>query len=218
MSKLNASNAKQRIKKLTNQVNDLRFRYHVLDDPAITDEIYDSLTQELKGLEEKYPQFKLKNSPTSRVGGVALDKFEKIEHEQRMLSLSDAFSEEELQEWETRIKKILPNLEGGYFCELKFDGLAISLRYKKGEFALAATRGDGFVGENVTENIKTIQSIPLNVEVDPPHLEVRGEVVMTKAVWEALNANQKEEGKPLYANTRNSAAGSIRQLDPKIAA
>src|SRR3989344_5277753 len=158
MSKLNASNAKQRIKKLTNQVNDLRFRYHVLDDPAITDEIYDSLTQELKGLEEKYPQFKLKNSPTSRVGGVALDKFEKIKHEQRMLSLNDAFTEEEVQDWEARIQKILPDAKFEYFCELKFDGLAISLRYEAGELKVAATRGDGFIGENVTENIRTIQS------------------------------------------------------------
>src|SRR5262249_32798449 len=123
---------RQRMEKLANQINELRFRYHVLDDPRVTDEIYDSLTQELLELEAKYPQLKLKNSPTQRVGGVALDKFEKVKHESRMLSMQDAFSEEELREWEARIKKILPHEHWDYFCELKFDGLAISLRYEEG--------------------------------------------------------------------------------------
>ncbi len=205
------------MQRLTNQVNDLRFRYHVLDDPEITDEIYDSLTAELLELEVKYPQFKLKNSPTGRVGGVALDKFEKVPHDHRMLSLSDTFSVEELQDWEDRITKILPGIAWEYFCELKFDGLAISLRYDQGQLAVAATRGDSFVGENVTQNIQTIQSVPLEVPVKK-NLEVRGETIMTKETWAALNKQQEAEGKVLYANTRNAAAGSIRQLDPKITA
>ncbi len=217
MSKDNATAIRSRMEKLVKQVNELRFRYHVLDDPEITDAVYDSLTQELLELEDKYPQFKLKNSPTGRVGGVALDKFEKVPHDHRMLSLSDAFSVEELQEWEDRITKILPGITWDYFCELKFDGLAISLRYEQGELAVAATRGDGFVGENVTQNIQTIQSVPLEVPVKKD-LEVRGETIMTKETWEALNKRQAAEGKALYANTRNAAAGSIRQLDPKITA
>lgn len=214
---MNANQARQRVEKLTNQVNTLRYRYHVQDDPAVTDEIYDSLTQELLTLELQYPQFKQKNSPTGRVGGQALDKFEKITHKQRMLSLNDAFSMDEVTDWEQRIKKLLPNAEFEYFCELKFDGLAISLRYEKGELKVAATRGDGFIGENVTENIRTIQSIPLELGIKQD-LEVRGEVIMTKQVWKDLNKRQEKESKTLYANTRNAAAGSIRQLDPKITA
>ncbi len=128
MSKINDQDIKKRIIKLANQINTLRFRYHVEDDPTVTDEIYDSLTQELIALESKYPQFKLKNSPTQRIGGVALDKFEKVRHKQRMLSLNDAFSADEVRDWEIRIKKILPEEKFDYFCELKFDGLAISLR------------------------------------------------------------------------------------------
>jgi DNA ligase (NAD+) len=205
------------MEKLVNQVNELRYRYHVLDDPSVTDEIYDSLTQELLELEQHYPQFKLKNSPTGRVGGVALDKFEKITHDQRMLSLNDAFSVEDVQDWEARLKKILPDQTWNYFIELKFDGLAISLRYKKGEMEIAATRGDGFVGENVTNNIRAIQSIPLDLP-NKKDLEVRGEAIMPKAAWKELNKQQKAAEKPEYANTRNAAAGSIRQLDPKITA
>jgi len=217
MSKEDLKQAKVRIEKLTNQVNDLRFRYHVMDDPSITDEVYGSLTQELVNLELKYPQFKLKNSPTDRVGGQALDKFQKIKHESRMLSLTDAFSEEDLRDWEKRIQKILPDANFDYFCEVKFDGLAISLRYDKKVLDIAATRGDGFVGENVTNNIRTIHSVPLEID-NAKNIEVRGEVIMSKATLEALNEIQEKEGRPKYANTRNAAAGSIRQLDPKITA
>jgi DNA ligase (NAD+) len=213
----NTKQIKDRIEKLSKQINELRYRYHVLDDPSVTDEIYDSLTQELITLEKAYPQFKLKNSPTDRVGGVALDKFEKITHAQRMLSLTDAFTWEDMEAWEERLKKILPDESWDYFMELKFDGLAISLRYEKGELAIAATRGDGFVGENVTNNIRTIQSIPLDLSKNID-LEVRGETIMTKEVWKELNKRQEAEGKTLYANTRNAAAGSIRQLDPGITA
>ncbi len=208
---------KQRIEKLTKQINELRYRYHVLDDPAVTDEIYDSLTQELVALEVKYPQLKLKNTPTQRVGGEPLDKFEKVAHQNRMLSLNDAFDKQQVRDWQERIQKILPDQKYDYFCELKFDGLAISLRYDKGELKIAATRGDGFTGENVTENIKTVQSVPLSIDIKTP-VEIRGEVVMPKDEWKKLNARQEKEGKQLYANTRNAAAGSIRQLDPKITA
>jgi DNA ligase (NAD+) len=211
------TNPKTRIDKLAKQINELRYRYHVLDDPSVTDEIYDSLTQELLALEAKYPQFKSKNSPTGRVGGAALDKFEKVSHHARMLSLNDAFSKEEMKEWEQRIQKLVPDESFDYFCELKMDGLAISLRYEKGDLKIAATRGDGFIGENVTNNIRTIQSIPLSLD-KPLTLEVRGEAIMTKEVWKKLNQQQEKNGLALYANTRNAAAGSIRQLDPKITA
>jgi DNA ligase (NAD+) len=217
MSKESLKEIKQRMEKLANEINALRYRYHVLDDPAVTDEIYESLTQELLSLETKYPQLKSKNSPTQRVGGEPLDKFQKVVHQNRMLSLNDAFSKEQVSDWENRIRKLVPTEKFDYFCELKFDGLAVSLRYKEGELDVAATRGDGYIGENVTPNIRTVQSIPLVLD-QPLDLEVRGEVIMTKDVWKKLNHQQEKEGKPLYANTRNAAAGSIRQLDPKISA
>lgn len=217
MSKEDLKKIKERMGKLSEEVNTLRFRYHVMDDPAVTDEVYDALTHELVALEEKYPQFKSKNSPTGRVGGQALEKFEKVKHEARMLSLNDAFSEADLRAWDTRIRKILPDVKFNYFCEVKFDGLAISLRYEKGSLQIAATRGDGFEGENVTNNIVTIHSIPLEIK-NPKAIEVRGEAIMAKATWERLNSEQEKEGRPKYANTRNAAAGSIRQLDPKITA
>ncbi len=217
MSKQSDKDIRDRINKLTKQINELRFRYHVLDDPAVTDEIYDSLTQELIELENKYPQLKLANSPTDRVGGEPLAKFVKVNHDRRMLSLNDAFDKGQVEEWQKRVFKILDISTVEYFCELKFDGLAISLRYENGGLKIAATRGDGFTGEDVTNNMRRVQSIPLTLgkEVD---LEVRGEVIMTKKAWEDLNKRQEKEGKPTYANTRNAAAGSIRQLDPKITA
>ncbi|HYC79777.1 MAG TPA: NAD-dependent DNA ligase LigA [Candidatus Binatia bacterium] len=217
MSKNELTEAKSRIVKLTKQINELRFRYHVLDDPSVSDEIYDSLTQELLTLETKYPQLKMKNSPTDRVGGVALDKFQKVLHEERMLSMNDAFDKEQVRAWQDRIFKLLDIKSVEYFNELKFDGLAISLRYEKGELKVAATRGDGFVGENVINNMRTVQSVPLELD-EKIDLEVRGEVIMTKKTWQELNKQQEKEGKPTYANTRNAAAGSVRQLDPKITA
>jgi DNA ligase (NAD+) len=208
---------KERIEKLSEQINELRHRYHVLDDPTVTDEVYDSLTQELVELEKKHPQYKLANSPTERIGGLPLEKFDKIEHKTRMLSLNDAFTKEQVLEWEERVGKLLPGEQFSYFCELKLDGLALSLCYENGQLKSAGTRGDGFVGENVTQNVKTIQSIPLALK-KPLTVEVRGEAIMTIKVWEELNREQEKESKPLYANTRNAAAGSIRQLDPKITA
>ena len=217
MSKDNLKLVRTRMENLAKQVNELRFRYHVLDDPAVTDEVYSALTADLLALEKEYPQLILKNSPTGRIGGAVLEKFRKVPHEARMLSLNDAFSFEEVADWEARMKKLLPGQSFDYYCELKFDGLAISLRYEQGELAVAATRGDGFVGENVTENIKAIQSVPLEIP-DGRKIEVRGEAIMSKDVWQKLNDQQARDGKPPYANTRNAAAGSIRQLDPKILA
>ncbi|HYF05218.1 MAG TPA: NAD-dependent DNA ligase LigA [Patescibacteria group bacterium] len=211
--------AKERIQKLTDQIADLRYRYHVLNDPKVTDDVYESLTRELKVLEDQFPQFKNPNSETNRVAGKALDKFVKVTHAVPMLSLNDVFSVKELEDWETRIRKIA---HGGwnYFCEVKMDGLAVSIIYEKGEFVRASTRGDGRVGEDVTLNIRTIQSVPLSLRGKniPPLLEVRGEVVMAKSVHKRLNETQANAGLQTFANTRNAAAGSIRQLDPNIAA
>ena len=214
------SEAKKRITKLREQVEDLRYRYHVLNDPKITDDIYDSLTRELKELEDKFPEFKDEFSPTNRIAGKPLDKFVKVQHKVRMLSLNDAFSKEELNAWDVRARKLLPpNISLDYFAELKLDGLAVSLIYENGNFVQGATRGDGFIGEDITQNLKTIQSIPLKLRAPfPSYIEVRGEGVMGKKVWKALNATQEKEGKPLFANTRNAAAGSLRQLDSQLTA
>lgn len=211
--------AKQRIDKLYKQIAELRYKYHVLDAPEVTDEVYDSLGRELKELEAKYPEFANPNSPLNRVGGVALDKFVKVKHEFRMLSLNDAFSEEELDAWEKRIAKLVPEQKLEYFCEVKQDGLAVSLIYEKGKFVRGSTRGDGQIGEDITENLRTINSIPLVLTGKfPEYLEVRGEALMSKEVLKNLNKKNAKEGKPLFANTRNAAAGSLRQLDPKLAA
>src|SRR6185436_14586963 len=155
---------KKRIDKLSAQIEELRYRYHVLDDPGVTDEVYDSLTRELRELETRFPEFAHANSSINRVGGKPLDKFVKVQHEVRMLSLNDAFSKEEVEAWEKRIKKLLPNgTNPEYFCELKLDGLAVSLIYQHGNLIRGATRGDGFIGEDITQNLKTIRSIPIQL-------------------------------------------------------
>lgn len=245
--------AQKRIQKLRNEIARLRDVYHTKD--IGTDDIYDSLTKELKILLQQYPQFDDPNAPENRVAGKPLEKFVKVKHKIRMLSLNDVFNEEELYDWEKRIKKLLPpgkrpdlrnpkrsGLEEGinYFCEVKFDGLAVSLIYEKGKFVKGATRGDGFIGEDITQNLKTIKSIPLFLtpsashpplsisgkmergrgEVDfvPDYIEVRGEVLMSKKTLIKLNLQNIKDEKPIFANTRNAAAGSLRQLDPKLAA
>lgn len=212
------SQIKNRIQKLREEISRLRFLYHVKDDPRVTDDVYDSLNNELKSLLKKYPEFVDPNAPESRVGGKPLDKFKKVKHEVRMLSLNDAFSYPEVKEWETRISKIIGSPTSlNYFCELKLDGLSASLIYKDGVFVEGSTRGDGFIGEDVTENLKMINTVPLKLKPPyPMYLEVRGEVVMLKRAWTALNKMQESEGKQLFANTRNAAAGSLRQLDPNI--
>jgi len=218
------SEIKKRIGALRAQIEDLRYRYHVLDDPQVTDDVYDSLTRELKGLEARHPEFQDAESPTNRVAGKPLDKFSKVRHDVRMLSLNDVFSKDELEAWEKRIKKILAEASAAegpvYFAEVKFDGLAVSLIYEKGVLVRGATRGDGFIGEDITQNLKTIKTIPLKLRGEnlPEFLEVRGEAVMTKKVLEELNRRQEKEGKQPFANTRNAAAGSLRQLDPALTA
>ncbi|TSC53163.1 MAG: DNA ligase (NAD+) [Parcubacteria group bacterium LiPW_39] len=254
---MNKAEAKKRIEKLKEEINYHRYKYHVLDKLEISDAALDSLKNELEELENQFPDLITPDSPTQRVGGKPLDEFKKVEHSVSMLSLNDAFGEEEIRAWETRIMKILtpynPPLKRGqgglnYFCELKLDGLAVSLIYEDGILMRGATRGDGKIGEDVTQNLKTIEAIPLKLEVGAAErnsapitelfsfaspnreaslrfasllqgrIEVRGEAIMTKKVFEELNRQYKREGKSLLANPRNGAAGSIRQLDPKITA
>lgn len=216
---MNKIDAEKRVKKLEIEISRLREEYHTLDDASVTDAVYDSLTRELKSIFKDYPELDNPNSPLHRVGGKALDKFVKVEHRVRMLSLNDVFDFEELVDWENRIQKLIPNKKFNYFCEVKFDGLAVSLIYERGVLTLGATRGDGFVGENITENLKTISSIPLELVGDdiPEYIEIRGEALMSKKTLINLNKKNQKEGNPLFANTRNAAAGSLRQLDPKLA-
>ncbi len=207
------------------KVEDLReklrfheYRYHVLDDPVISDAEYDEMMQELRKLENKYPELKDPSSPTQRVGGEPLDEFEKVEHSEEMLSLDNAFSEEDVYDFADRINRRLNNDDKPeYIVEHKVDGLAIILRYRSGELSLAATRGDGITGEDVTANIKTIPSVPLKLK-QSADVEIRGEVFMPEDDFAELNLRREEEGKDPFANPRNAAAGSIRQLDPKVAA
>ena len=209
-------NPKERIAELTALLLDANYRYYVLDDPQMLDFEYDRLLRELEELEEAYPDLAAMDSPTKRVGGEALSQFEKVTHPVPLMSLQDVFSLEELDEF---LEKIIAQESGALFSvEPKVDGLSVALEYVDGKFVRGATRGDGNVGEDVTENLKTIRSIPMNLENAPGRLIVRGEVFMPKKSFEKLNARQEAEGKPLFANPRNAAAGSLRQLDPKIAA
>lgn len=213
----------ERVEKLRTVIDDLRYRYHVLDDPTVTDADYDSLMRELVGYEEQYPELQTPDSPSHRVGGKPLDKFRPIEHMYPMLSLTDAFNEEEMRAWETRMKRLVPNGNYSYYAEVKVDGLALSLVYEDGVLQTGATRGDGRVGEDVTNNIKTIRAIPLRLrttdKVDlSKRIEVRGEVYMPRKAFEALNKERAAQNLPLFANPRNASAGSIRQLDPSITA
>lgn len=207
---------KQRIDELTQVLNQANYQYYVLDDPKMLDFEYDRLLRELENLESKYPEYLRQDSPTLRVGGQALSKFEKVSHAVPLMSLQDVFSLEELNEFLAKIQQAFP--ETVFTVEPKIDGLSVALEYENGRFVRGATRGDGVVGEDVTENLKTIPSIPMVIANAPARLIVRGEVYMPKKSFEKLNLRQEEEGKPLFANPRNAAAGSLRQLDPKIAA
>jgi DNA ligase (NAD+) len=215
--------AAKRIPKLRAEITRLRELYHVKNDPSVTDDVYDSLTKELRQLENLYPDLRLTDDPTKRVAGKALDKFVKVTHKTRMLSLNDVFSKEELETWAVRMQKLVRANSGektsgadiSYFAELKFDGLAVTLHYENGKLVQAATRGDGFIGEDVTQNVSMVPDVPVQLEAPfPKTLEVRGEIVMAKETLIALNKIQAGVGKPLFANTRNAAAGGIRQLDP----
>lgn len=241
---MNKQEAKSRIEKLREEINHHRYMYHVMDRLEISETVLDSLKHELFKLEQQFPDLITPDSPTQRVGGQPLDKFRKVTHSVRMISLEDVFSEEEFKEWIERVQKIFPNKKMDFFSELKVDGFAMSLQYEDGVFFVGATRGDGLVGEDVTQNLKTIESIPLHLEVNEEvaerlisgkiidekilknveskiqsgKIEIRGEVYMTKKAFEEVNKEQEKKGLPLYANPRNTAAGSIRQLDPKVAA
>ena len=209
-------NPKERIQTLSALLTDANYRYYVLDDPTMPDFEYDHLMRELEVLEAANPEYALPDSPTKRVGGEAVSQFEKVTHPVPLMSLQDVFSIEELDEF---LKKTFSAENGAAFSvEPKVDGLSVALEYIDGRFVRGATRGDGNVGEDVTQNLKTIKSIPMVLENAPSRLIVRGEVFMPKKSFEKLNARQEEEGKPLFANPRNAAAGSLRQLDPKIAA
>ena len=217
---LSFKQASSRAEKLKKTIHNLRYRYHVLNDPKVTDNIYDSLTNELKVIEEKFPDLLTPDSPTQRVGGEPLDKFVKVSHQQAMLSLNDAFSQEEVKKWLERITKLDSKISGSeFYCELKMDGLACSLLYQEGVLVRAATRGDGYTGEDITQNIKTIKAVPLKLRGSyTAELEVRGEIYMPLKSFEKLNNERKKEGQPEFANPRNAAAGSIRQLDSKLTA
>ena len=207
----------EEIFKLVSLLNKYSYEYYVEDNPQITDTKYDTLYKQLEKLEEKYPELILENSPTQRVGDRVLDEFEKITHKIPMLSLSNTFSTEDLIDFDARVSKLVPSENVEYICELKIDGLAISINYDNGKLVSAATRGDGTVGEDVTENIKTIFSIP-KVLKDKRSIEVRGEVYLPKKSFNILNKEREENNEVLFANPRNAAAGSLRQLDSKITA
>jgi DNA ligase (NAD+) len=242
---MNKADAKKRLEKLREEINYHRYLYHVLDKAEISDAALDSLKNELFKLEQNYPEFITPDSPTQRVGGEVLEKFKKVEHSIPMISLFDAFSPKDMEDWEDRMKKIsnfkFQISNSGYYCELKMDGLAMSLVYENGIFKVGSTRGDGKVGEDVTHNLKTIEAIPLKLRepkkeelkaagfddvaiknileaLKNGQIEARGEAIMTTKVFNELNEKYKREGKPLLANPRNGAAGSIRQLDSKISA
>lgn len=209
-------NPKDRINELTEKLNYHNYRYYVLDSPEITDFEFDELLRELETLEQQYPEFKTDNSPTSRVGGEAVSEFKEVVFDVPMLSLQKAFTKAEILDFDKRMREFTPNPE--YVVEHKIDGLSVSLEYRNGELVRGATRGGGTVGEDITENIRTIRSIPLKLKDSVPFLEVRGEVFMPKPEFERLNAFLEETEQPLFANPRNAAAGSLRQLDSKIAA
>jgi len=216
---LNLEEIKQRIDELKNQINHHNYRYYVLDSPEISDNEYDLLMRELKQLEEKYPQFLTPDSPTQRVGAAPVEALGVVEHPLPLLSLGNAFSAEELKAWYTRISKLLNQAAFNFVGEHKIDGLAVALTYVNGQLTTGATRGDGFRGENITSNLRTIRSIPLSVPKEaPPRFEVRGEVFLPKAGFHKLNRERAEQGLPLFANPRNAAAGSVRQLDSRVTA
>ncbi|WP_078382283.1 NAD-dependent DNA ligase LigA [Sutcliffiella halmapala] len=208
--------AEKRVRELHGILNQYNYEYHVLDKPSVSDAEYDSLLQELFTLEKDYPELQTSDSPTQRVGGNILDMFNKVEHLTPMLSLGNAFNEQDLRDFDRRARQAVGE-EVTYVCELKIDGLAVSLRYENGLFVQGATRGDGTTGEDITMNLKTIRSIPLRLK-EPVTIEVRGEAFMPKRSFELLNEAKLEREEEPFANPRNAAAGSLRQLDPKIAA
>ncbi|HEY2004554.1 MAG TPA: NAD-dependent DNA ligase LigA [Candidatus Saccharimonadia bacterium] len=219
------SQAAERITKLRDQINDYRYHYHVLDESIMPEAAADQLKHELTQLEDQYPDLVTPDSPTQRVAGRPSEKFAKVRHTQRMISLNDVFSREEVQAWADRINKLTPGATTELFADTKMDGLACAVVYQDGVYTQAVTRGDGQVGEDVTANVRTIENVPLRLRPAQGYeqflqgrTEIRGEIVMLKRDFEALNARQEAEGKPLFMNPRNLAAGTIRQLDPALVA
>ncbi len=204
-----------RIKELVNIINKANYNYHVLDNPEISDQEYDKYLKELYSLEEKYPEYVLPDSPTKKIGGEVIEEFAKVVHDKPMMSLSNVFNEDEIRAFDARIRK--EGIDPKYVCELKIDGLSVSLRYRNGILLTGATRGDGITGEDITHNVKTIKTVPLKLEKDID-IEVRGEIYMSKDTLNKLNIDRQLKGEPILKNARNAAAGSIRQLDSKIAA
>lgn len=224
---MNHAQATKRVDKLKELLNEYRYEYYVLDSPTVEDSVYDSLNVELRELEAKFPDLITKDSPTQRVGAEPMNKFQSYPHQTPMLSLNDVFSFEEVDAWENRVRKLVgADFKDEYYAEIKMDGLAASIIYEGGLLVRGLTRGDGRSGEDVTSNLRTIDTVPLKLRKDPSvpdevytgRFEVRGEVLMYKKVFEELNLKREEAGKPLFANPRNTAAGTIRQLDPKLVA
>ena len=211
------SDLKNRVEEITKTLERYNYEYYVLDNPSVSDAEYDRLMQELIMIETEHPELRSPLSPTQRVGGAVVSEFEKIKHKRLMLSLANAFNDDDLYDFDRKVREIIKVDKVEYMAEMKIDGLAMSLDYVDGKLNYAATRGDGNTGENVTSNVITIKSIPLNIEVDKP-FEIRGEVYMQKASLEKINKQREANGEPLLANARNGAAGSIRQLDSKVAA
>lgn len=215
---MNRSVAQQRIAELTEQLNTHNYNYYVLSEPTITDEEFDFLLKELEALEQQFPELASELSPTKRVGGDITKKFETVVHRYPMLSLSNSYSEEEIMDWEQRLKKLADGpIE--YVCELKYDGVAIGIRYENGKLSRAVTRGDGTQGEDISANVKTIRTIPLTLKGDfPEDFEIRGEIFFPKANFEAMNKQREELGEPVFANPRNSASGTLKSQDSKVVA
>ncbi|WP_050181924.1 NAD-dependent DNA ligase LigA [Domibacillus robiginosus] len=209
--------AEQRVKELHDTLNKYSYEYYVMDQPSVPDSEYDRLLKELNDIEAQFPQLQTPDSPTQRVGGAVLDAFQKVRHDTPMLSLGNAFNEADLYDFDRRVGQLVGHTDYSYVCELKIDGLAVALKYENGMFVQGATRGDGTTGEDITANLKTIHSIPLRLSRSLT-MEVRGEAFMPKQSFIALNAIRDEKGEEPFANPRNAAAGSLRQLDPRIAA
>jgi DNA ligase (NAD+) len=206
-------NIKDRIRELVDLLNRYNYEYYTLDNSSVSDYEYDRLMQELMTLESKYPEYILPDSPTTRVGGIILEEFSKVTHKIPLLSLSNVFNEEEIRKFDERIRK--ENINPDYICELKIDGLSISLTYEHGLLVRGATRGDGVVGEDITNNVKTIKAIPLKINRDID-IEVRGEIFISKKEFNKINEQREKDGLPLFQNCRNLAAGSVRQLDSSV--
>jgi len=222
---MNKSAAGKRYNKLLELLNGYWYEYYVLDNPSVSDAVYDGLIQELKAIESQFPELVVAYSPTQRIGGKALDSFTKVEHSSRMLSLNDVFDRTEVEDWVKRMQKLAPGQKLEFSAEIKMDGLAAALIYEEGIFSRGVTRGDGYIGEDVTLNVRTIKSVPLTLRQSHKYqqflkgrTEIRGEIIMLKKDFEALNRKREQTGLPIFANPRNLAAGTIRQLDPELVA